>query len=84
MKEYIVYEADAYNQIVSEKQYWTNSDGSGLFKYVNGTMSQQLGNLQFNAKDKTELLRKLDKTFGGRFFGTRAGANRWLAKRGRL
>jgi hypothetical protein len=82
MKEYIVYEADAYNVTITEDAYWTNPDGTGLFKLINGAMSQQRGNGQFSAKDKTELIRNLNKELGNRFFKTRAGANLWLAKRG--
>ena len=84
MKEYIVYKADAFHQIVTEQPYWTNPDGSGLFRLVNGAMAQDRGTGQFSARDKTELIRKLNTEWGNmiRLFKTRAGADRWLAKRG--
>lgn len=85
MKEYIVYKADSYHQIVTEQPYWTNPDGSGLFRLVNGAMVQDRGNGQFSARDKTELIRNFNKEWRGdmiRLFKTRAGANRWLSKRG--
>ena len=88
MKEYIVYKADAFHQIVTEQPYWTNPDGSGLFRLVNGAMAQDRGTCQFSARDKTELIRKLNTELNTkwgamvRLFKTRAGADRWLAKRG--
>ena len=71
---------------VIEHEYATNNDGSGLFLcYQNGDIKQLSGNMQFYAKDKKQLLRKLNSYTptleqNESFFGTKNGAKNYLKK----
>jgi hypothetical protein len=67
----------------------TDSTGQGLFWWSTreANWKQELGGCQFSAGTKTELLRKVNRNLdddGGtgslRYFGTRAGAERYANK----
>jgi hypothetical protein len=79
-----VFKAEMFENKVTEKEMATNTGGAGLFDNTHGNMQQWLGNCQFHADDMKSLLRQLNTTYGQdgviRWFSTRRGAERWLAK----